>query len=91
MRGILSSDTDDILLLNLVTRRSFWMRSTILKAQIKEKALGRIDFGDLWITRANVYHMVGDSDGLAVQYSIRMSGESRSAVLGRFSISDIYV
>ena len=80
--GSLSADTGDILILNLVTRRSFWMRNATLKAQIKEKALGRIDMGDLWITRANACHMSIESDRLVVLYSIHMSGESRDAILG---------
>ena len=80
--GSLSADTGDILILNLVTRRSFWMRNTTLIAQIKEKALGRIDMGDLWITRASAYDMIVESDRLVVQYTVRMSGESRAAILG---------
>lgn len=80
--GNLITDTGDILILNLVTRRSFWMRNTTIKTQIKEKALGRIDFEDLWITRAHAYHMIVESERLVVQYSIHMSGESRAAILG---------
>ena len=78
----MSSDTADILLLNLVTRRSFWMRNTTLKAQIKQKVLGRIDLGDFWITRAYAYQMIVESDRLVVRYKIAMTGESRFANLG---------
>ena len=37
------TDTGDILILNLVNRTKFWMRSGILTTQIREKAAGRID------------------------------------------------
>ena len=78
----MSPDTGDILILNLITRRPFWMRSTTLATQIKEKAAGQADFGGLEVTRSEPYHMYVESDGLIIPYIIEMEGEFSTAILG---------
>ena len=50
--GNWSTDTRDILILNLITRKIFWMRSTILIPQMKEIVAGRVDVGGLEVTRS---------------------------------------
>ena len=82
---------DDIMILNLVTRKSFWMRSWTVKTQIKEKAAGQIDLGDLWIDRFRVYGMIVENDRLLIQYEIRMRGEIQAVTLGWFSIPKIWI
>ena len=77
-----TSSGDDILLLNLVTRKLFWMRTTTVKTQMKEKAAGQVDFGGLWVTRAQAYQMFVESDRLVIRYSIRMTCQVRAAELG---------
>ena len=80
--GNLSTDIGDILILNLVTRTKFWMRSTTLITQIKEKAAGHVDFGELDVTRAQANRMFVESDRLVISFSIRMEGELRAVKLG---------
>ena len=82
--GNLSTDTGDILILNLVTRTKFWMRSTTLITQMMEKAAGQVDFGRLWVFWDQAYQMLVESDRLVIRYSIRghFGGQFRAAELG---------
>ena len=73
---------DDILILNLVTRKSFWMRSTTVKTQIKEKAAGQIDLRHLWTNRFRAYGMIVENDRLLFLYEIIMHGENHAVILG---------
>ena len=73
---------DDILILNLVTRKSFWMRSTTVETQVKEKAADQIDLGNL---HASYMHgMIVENDRLLIQYVIIMSNlrEEPAATIG---------
>ena len=64
---------DDILILNLVTRKLLWMRSTTVETQVKEKAAGQIDLGNLHTSWARVYGMIVENDRLLIEYIIRMT------------------
>ena len=78
----LSPDHGDTLILNLITRRPFWMWSRTLVTQMKEKAAGQVDFGGLGVTRSEPCWMEVESDRLVVRYIIRMEGEFTAAELG---------
>ena len=51
--GNLRMNTGDILILNLVTRKKFWMWKEILTTQVKEKAADRLD--SVEFSRREVY------------------------------------
>ena len=68
--GNLSTDTDDILIMNLVTRTKFWMRSGTLMAQVKEKAAGRVDLEDFWAGKAYASKMNVEKDRIVIKYKI---------------------
>ena len=75
-------DTGGILVLNLITRRSFWMLNTTLITQIKEKAAGRIDMGNLWTNMTRVRRMIIENDRLVMDYGILLGDETRIVGLG---------
>ena len=59
----LRMNTGDILILNLVTRKKFWMWKEILTTQIKEKAAGRIDFVERFGRREVYYNLRPERSG----------------------------
>ena len=78
----LSPDAGDILVLNLITRKSFWMWSTTLVTQMMEKAAGQVDFRGLVGTRSEATYMFVESDEVIIGYKIRMGGDFSEARLG---------
>ena len=81
------TDTGDILILNMITRKKFWMRMETLIAQIKEKT-ARIDFEEFRGRTANARQMNVKKDGIVVNYEIQ---SGRGSTLGWFSNSYIYL
>ena len=83
--GNLSTDTDDILIMNLVTRTKFWMRSGTLMAQVKEKAADRLNFGYFlpYASEMNV-----EKDRIVIKYKIRLE---TIRTLGWFSNPYMYI
>ena len=77
-----SPDAEDILVLNLITRRPFWMRGRTLVTQMKEKAAGQVDFGGLGVNHSEATHMYVESDGLLIGYKIQMENEFSAVSLG---------
>ena len=67
----LSTDTDDILIMNLVTRTKFWMRSGTLTAQVKEKAAGRIDLEDFRARKLYASAMNVEKDRIVVKIKLQ--------------------
>ena len=57
------TDTDDILILNMVTRKKFWMRSGTLRTQVEEKAAGRIDLVERFGRREVYYNLRPERSG----------------------------
>ena len=84
--GNFSTETGDILIMNLVTRTKFWMRSGTLRTQVKEKAAGRIDFEDImaqgYTVNAYASQMNVEKDRIVIKYKIQGYGYS---TLGWFS------
>ena len=80
--GDLGTDTGDIMILNLVTRRSFWIRHATLVTQMKEKAAGRIAFGGLLESWTEARELIVENDRLVIFYVIEMSNETRNVQLG---------
>ena len=80
------TDTDDILILNMVTRKKFWMRSGTLRTQVEEKAAGRIDLEDF---RGGCYfsQMNVENDRIVIKFKISGYGST----LGWFSNYYIYI
>ena len=80
------TDTGDILILNLVNRTKFWMRSGTVKTQVKDKAAGRIDLenirGSCYFSQMNV-----ENDGIVIKFKIFAD----RSTLGWFSNSYIYI
>ena len=90
--GNLSTDTDDILIMNLVTRTKFWMRSGTLMAQVKEKAAGRVDLEDFWAGKAYASKMNVEKDRIVIKYKIRLEDfRIRIRTLGWFSNPYMYI
>ena len=87
------TDTGDILILNLVNRTKFWMRSGTITTQVKDKAAGRIDLEDSrgWERDGFAYRMNVENDGIFIKFSICGYGPSYGATLGWFSNSYIYI
>ena len=79
-----SPSSDDILILNLVTRKLFWMRNRTVRNQIMEKVAGRIELRNLHVSRPGAYGMIVENDRLLVQYKIFMANhpEKRAATIG---------
>lgn len=73
----LGDSVDDILILNLVTRHKFWMRTAIIASEIKEKAR-RLDWNDFdhnsWIIPVNLkVHGMRDENGrVIITFFIKM-------------------
>jgi len=79
--GNLRMNTGDILILNLVTRKKFWMWKLILTTQIKEKAADRLDSVDFG--RRNEYdwspqsiQMIVENDRIVINYKIKRGGRN---------------
>ena len=72
----LRMNTGDILILNLVTRKKFWMWKEILTTQIKEKAAGRIDLVERFGRRGDIpisirfSQMIVENDRIVINYKI---------------------
>ena len=67
------TDTGDILILNLVNRTKFWMRTETLMTQVKEKIAGRIDLQETrnWYFRVRKpYQMNVEKDRIVVNCHI---------------------
>ena len=74
---------DDILILNLVTRKSFWMRTTTIETQVKEKAAGQVDLGNFLASRTRVYGMEVENDRLLIFYDVIMTNlRDKRATIG---------
>ena len=83
------TDTGDILILNLVNRTKFWMRTETLMTQVKEKVAGRIDLQETrnWYFRVRKpYQMNVEKDRIVVNCHIL---EKERYSLGWFSHSYI--
>ena len=80
-----NDSADDLLILNLVTRNSFWMRKAMIVREIREKA-GRVYLNDLWMTRSVVpVRMWDENDGVYIRLTIELNRASlSSAQIGRF-------
>ena len=62
------------MILNLVTRKSLWMRSTTIETQVKEKAAGQTDLENLDAFKAlEAQGMTVENDRLLIQYEIVMT------------------
>ena len=83
------TDTGDILILNLVNRTKFWMRSGTVKTQVKDKAAGRIDLENFrgWERDGFAYRMNVGNDGIVIKFKIY----GYRSTLGWFSNSYIYI
>ena len=77
--------TDDLLILNLVTRNKFWMRRAMIVREIREKA-GRVYLNDVWITRSAISAlMYNENDQVCIRFSVGLNRASMSsAQIGRF-------
>ena len=81
----LADSTDDLLILNLVTRNKFWMRKSMIVRELREKA-GGVYLNDLWITRSAVpARMCTQNDRVYIRFIIELDRAFfGSAVIGRF-------
>ena len=77
--------TDDLLILNMVTRTKFWMRKAMIVREIREKA-GRGYSNDVWITRSAISAlMYNENDQVCIRFSVGLNRASMSsAQIGRF-------
>ena len=89
----LRMNTGDILILNLVTRKKFWMWKEILTTQIKEKAAGRIDLVERFGRREDIpisirfSQMIVENDRIVINYKI--NNVNGRMILGWFSNSNM--
>ena len=90
-----STETGDILIMNLVTRTKFWIRSGTLRTQVKEKAAGRIDFEDImaqgYTVNAYASQMNVEKDRIVITYKILGYRPDILVLLGWFSNPYIYI
>ena len=82
--------TDDLLILNLVTRNKFWMQRTAIVREIREKA-GRMYSNDVWITRSAVpVRMWTENNRVCIRFIVKLNRASlidlllNHAQIGRF-------
>ena len=80
--GNLGTDTGDILILNLITRTKFWMRSGTLTTQLMEKAAGEIGLEGFMVRSSYASQMNVEKDRIVIKYKIQGYGYS---TLGWFS------
>ena len=85
------TDTGDILILNLVNRTKFWMRSGTVKTQVKDKAAGRIDLENFRERNDIAYQMNVENDGIVIKFTICGYRSTGWFELGWFSNSYIYI
>ena len=86
----LADSTDDLLILNLVTRNKFWMQRTAIVREIREKA-GRMYSNDVWITRSAVpVRMWTENNRVCIRFIVKLNRASlidlllNHAQIGRF-------
>ena len=60
------------MILNLITRKSFWMRTTTIETQAKEKVAGRIDLSDFLIRMSQTWQMTVEDNKVIIEYIICM-------------------
>ena len=65
-------NADDLLILNLITRKSFWMRTRIIETQAEEKVAGRMDFTDFVMTMSYTSKMIVEDKRVMIEYIIAM-------------------
>ena len=77
--------TDDLLILNLVTRNKFWMRRAMIVREIREKA-GRVYLNDVWITRSAVpVRMWTEDNRVCIRFVVQLNRNLfNNAEIGRF-------
>ena len=88
--GSSSTDTSDILILNLVTRTKFWMRRETLTAQLKEKAAGEIGLEGFTVRTSYATQMNVEKDRIVIKFRmedsrVSIEGYGYSTILGWFS------
>jgi len=69
----LSTDTGDILILNLVNRTKFWIRRGTLTTRVKEKAAGGIGFGAM-VLSSYAIQMDVEKDRIVINYRVQCHG-----------------
>ena len=65
-------NADDLMILNLITRKSFWMRTRTIETQAKEKVSGRIDLDDFLIDMSQPCQMTVEENKVIIEYMICM-------------------
>ena len=67
-------NTDDLMVLNLITRKSFWMGTRIIETQAKEKVAGQMDLSGFVINVTESYpiDMIVIDERAIIEYKIVM-------------------
>ena len=65
-------NTDDLMILNLITRKPFWMETRIIETQAKEKVAGQMDLSDFVMTGSEPIDMFVVDKSAIIEYKIVM-------------------
>ena len=65
-----NTDTDDLLILNLVTRKQLWMQRKIIVNQIKEHVVGLYDLSRIAATKCEAREIYVGNDGIIIKFYI---------------------
>ena len=65
-------NTDDLMILNLITRKPYWMETRIIETQVKEKVAGQMDLSDFVMTGSEPIDMFVVDKGAIIEYKIVM-------------------
>ena len=74
--------TDDLLILNLVTRNKFWMRQSMIVREIREKA--GLDI--IWVTRSALpVRMWTENDRVFIKFVVKLNNGSLINILVNYA------
>ena len=65
-------NTDDLMVLNLITRKPYWMETRIIETQAKEKVAGQMDLSDFVMTGSEPIDMFVVDKRAIIEYKIVM-------------------
>ena len=86
------NDPGDLLILNLATRKKFWMQRLMIENQIKAKVTNvdddgnPYDFDDFWVEESMIHEMKIGINEIGVKYKIEYQTDDAEIILGSFKL-----
>ena len=80
-----SSVRGDFMILNLVSRKQFWMKRLTIANQVRTKAgdQNAVGLNRLFMFQAMIRRMVAGKDGIEIHYEDQLGFEDRTEILGK--------